>query len=258
MFLVYNKRIFPLYYALADTEVRVYFDMVKVRELTENELVAIKVLREAGHSFAEIARQVGCSKSGAWKVFRSIEKSESFAKLPRTGRPKQFLERGERAICRIAGKLRCATLGELKSAACAQFPEENPSKYLVGRILKGNRLESCKRKQKSFISKINRSYCVTWAKTMLEWPWTHWNDVTFSDESRFCLQNDSGVSLMWRTADEAENPTFFLPKFVNTVFVMVWGCIGPNGVGKLAVCKRSVNSKYYQEILQHISKKASK
>ena len=94
MFLVYNKRIFPLYYALADTEVRVYFNMVKVRELTENERVAIKVLRGAGHSFVEIARQVGCSRSGAFKVFRSIEKSESFAKLPRTGRPKKFLERG--------------------------------------------------------------------------------------------------------------------------------------------------------------------
>ena len=31
---------------------------------------------------------------------------------------------------------------------------------------------------------------------------------------------------------------------------MVWGCIGPNGVGKLVVCERSVNSKYYQEILE--------
>ena len=28
--------------------------------------------------------------------------------------------------------------------------------------------------------------------------------------------------------------------------------IGPNGVGKLAVCERSVNSKYYREILQNL------
>ena len=250
MFLVYYERIFPHYYALADTEVRVYFNMVKVRELSENEQVAIKVLCEAGHSFAKIARQVGCSKSGAFKFFRSIEKSESFAKLPITGRPKIFFERGERAICRIARKLRFATLGELKPAACAQFPEENPSKYLVRRILRKNGLKRCKRKQKPFISKNNRSYRVTWAKTLLEWPLTHWNDVIFSDESRFCLQNDSGVSRVWRTAGEAENPLFFLPKFVNTVSVMVWGCIGPNGLGKLTVCERSVNSKYYQEILQ--------
>ena len=90
---------------------------------------------------------------------------------------------------------------------------------------------------------------MTWAKTLLEWPLTHWNDVIFSDESCFCLQHDSGVFRVWRTADEAENPLCFLPKFVNTVSVMVWGCIGPNGVGKLAVWERSVNSNYYQEIM---------
>ena len=133
-----------------------------------------------------------------------------------------------------------------------------PLKIFGKKDFKGNKLKSCKRKQKPFISKHNRSYRVTWAKTMLEWPLTHWNDVIFSDESRFCLQNVSGVSLVWRSADEAENPTFFLPKFVNTVSVMVWGCIGPNSVGKLAVCERSVNSKYYQDILQKISKTASK
>ena len=56
MFLVYNKRIFSLYYVLADTEVRVYLNIVKIGKLTENERVAIKFLPEAAYSFAEIAR----------------------------------------------------------------------------------------------------------------------------------------------------------------------------------------------------------
>ena len=86
-------------------------------------------------------------------VFKSIEKSDYFAKLPRTGRPNKFLERGERAPSRIAHKLRFSTLRGLKSAACAQFPEEDPSKYLVRRIVRYNGLKSCKRKQKPFIKK---------------------------------------------------------------------------------------------------------
>ena len=90
-----------------------------------------------------------------------------------------------------------------------------------------------------------------WAKAMLEWPVSSWEDVVFSDESRFGLKNDSGVLRVWRTTNEASNPQFFLPTFANMVSVMVWGCIGPNGIGKLAICERSVNSKYYQEILEN-------
>ena len=47
-------------------------------------------------------------------VFKSIEKSDYFAKLPRTGRPNKFLERVERAPSRIAHKSRFSTLGGLK------------------------------------------------------------------------------------------------------------------------------------------------
>ena len=31
---------------------------------------------------------------------------------------------------------------------------------------------------------------------------------------------------------------------------MVWGCIGPNGVGNLLLCEKSVNSQYYIRILK--------
>ena len=39
---------------------------------------------------------------------------------------------------------------------------------------------------------------------------------------------------------------------------MVWGCIGPNRVGKLVVCERPTNSDYYQEILRQNLKKSLK
>ena len=200
--------------------------MVKTREFTESERVAIKYLREAGHSYSEIAKQVGCSKSGAFKVYQIIQRTGSIAKLPRSGRPRKFLKRGERAICRVARKLRFATLGELKSTVSKEFPAENPSKRLVKRILQKYGLKSCKRKRKPFVSLKNRSYRLKWAKALLEWPVSNWEDVVFSDESRFSLKNDSGILRVWRTTNEASNPQFFLPTFANTVSVMVWGCIG--------------------------------
>ena len=89
-----------------------------------------------------------------------------------------------------------------------------------------------------------------WAKTMMEWPLSYWDDVMFSDECRFSLVDDSGVRKVWRTACEADKPEFFVPAFTGRVSVMVWGCIGPNGVGNLVLCEKSVNSEYYIQSLK--------
>ena len=47
--------------------------MVKIRELSLNERAAIKYLREAGLSYAQIAQQVGCSKSAISKYTKHLK-----------------------------------------------------------------------------------------------------------------------------------------------------------------------------------------
>ena len=71
--------------------------MVKTKEYSLDERVAIKYSREAGHSYAEMARQVGCSKSTAHYIYKSLEITGSAKKGARTGRPKKF-QRGERGL----------------------------------------------------------------------------------------------------------------------------------------------------------------
>ena len=135
MFLPYNKQISSLYSALKDATKSHCFKMVKTREFTESELVAIKYLHEAGHSFSEIAKQVGCSKSGEFKVFKRIQKTGSIEKQPRSGQLRKFLERGRELFVRVARNLSFTTLGELKLTVLKDFPAENPLKRLVKCIL---------------------------------------------------------------------------------------------------------------------------
>ena len=54
--------------------------MVKIRELSLNERAAIKYLREAGLSYAQIAQQVGCSKSAVFKIYKTFENTGSIGK----------------------------------------------------------------------------------------------------------------------------------------------------------------------------------
>ena len=49
---------------------------------------------------------------------------------------------------------------------------------------------------------------------------------------------------------EATNPSFFQPTFKGGVSVMVWGCIGPDGVGNLAFCEGTINAQCYVKVLR--------
>ena len=224
--------------------------MVKIRELSESERVAIKHLRFAGLSYAAIGRQIGCSKSAAFKVFKKFKNTGSVEKKKRCGRPKKFFKRGERAVCRIGRQLRCSTLGEITATVSSCFPRENPSKHLVKRIMRKYGIKSYRKKAKPFVSPKNRLYRQKWAGVLVQWPISHWEDVIFSDECRFTLKSDCRLQRVWRTKTEADQPAFYTPTFSAYLSVMVWGCIGPNGVGRLVVCDRSINSDYYIEILE--------
>ena len=64
--------------------------MVKIRELSENERVAIKQLCLAGVPYAAFGRQIRSSKSATFKVFKNFEKRGSAEKKKGCGRPKNF------------------------------------------------------------------------------------------------------------------------------------------------------------------------
>ena len=230
--------------------IRYQKSMAKSRELCESERAAIYHLRIAGHSFAEIAKQVGCTKSTAYRIMQKHEKTGSLLRSKKSGRPKVISRRGERIVTRIFKTSRFAKFNEIKDEIDKSFPSENLSKSTIMRVVSKHGIKSRIRKQKPYISKINRTYRMKWAKTMMEWPLSYWDDVIFSDECRFSLVNDSGVRRVWRTACEADNPEFFVPAFTGGVSVMVWGCIGPIGVGNLVLCEKSVNSEYYIQILK--------
>lgn len=85
----------------------------------------------------------------------------------------------------------------------------------------------------------------------MKWPVLHQEDFVFSDECRLNLQNDSRVERVWQIKKEADNPMICHPTVPNALSLMVQGCIGQNGVGRLVVCEHSLNSDYYINIFEH-------
>ncbi|GFV35700.1 transposable element Tcb2 transposase [Trichonephila clavipes] len=61
------------------------------------------------------------------------------------------------------------------------------------------------------------------------WTAAEWNQVVFSDESRFDLSSDDNRVRLWRPRGERLNPAFALQRHIApTDGVMVWGAIAYN------------------------------
>ncbi|KAF7684880.1 Transposable element Tcb1 transposase, partial [Cucumispora dikerogammari] len=88
--------------------------------------------------------------------------------------------------------------------------------------------------------------CEEWSR----WPMNKWKRVVFSDESKFNLFNGDGKIKVWRKAGERYEMKNCVPSVKHGGGgVMVWGCIGYNGVGKLTVVDGTIDSIKYTRIL---------
>ena len=105
--------------------------MPKTRELSNDERLAIKYLRESGLSFRKIGEQLNCHHSTALKIYNRFVSSGSVAKKARSGRPSKINERGERIVCRAAKKLRFRTLKEIVEEVRQSDACKTASKYIV-------------------------------------------------------------------------------------------------------------------------------
>ncbi|GFY22864.1 transposable element Tcb2 transposase [Trichonephila clavipes] len=77
-------------------------------------------------------------------------------------------------------------------------------------------------------------------------PLREWNQVVFSDESRFKLSIDDNHVRLWRPRGERLNPAFSLQLLIAvTVGVMVWGVIAYNTQSPLVFIRGAMTAQQY-------------
>ena len=88
--------------------------------------------------------------------------------------------------------------------------------------------------------------CKEWAM----WPIKRWNNVLFSDESKFNLFNSDGRTMIWRSPGERLNFKNMVPTVKHGGgSVMVWGSMSSKGVGELVFIEGTMDSVKYVRIL---------
>ncbi|GFV17308.1 transposable element Tcb2 transposase [Trichonephila clavipes] len=84
------------------------------------------------------------------------------------------------------------------------------------------------------------------------WTAAEWNQVVFSDESRFNLRSDDNRVRVWRPCGERLNPAFALQRHTaSTAGVIVWGVIAYNTRSFVELIRGTMTAqRYVHDILQ--------
>ena len=182
---------------------------------------------------------------------KKFEKTRGVINLPRSGRPRTIATpRAERAVITVLRRNRFASFHRIAADVRKQLKLEELSVNVARSVIKKHAYATCIKNKLTCVTPINHHRRLAWVKAVSPWSGGDWEDVVFSDEFHFKLDNnDSGRMTPWRKRSERNDPCLFQQVMVNGPSVVVWGCIKAAGFGKLAVVNGTINAAKYCTIL---------
>ena len=207
----------------------------------------ISLLNE-GYSHCQIQAKTGLGKGTVGRI--SKEEEENKENHP-GGHPSKL------SICDKQSILCQITTGKLDNAVQAtQFINSinsNPvSSQTVRQTLKEAGLHSATKKKVPMLKSGHREKRLKFARYHENWTVEDWKRVLWSDETKINQIGSDGKVYVWKILGEPLSDHITTPtvKHGGGNNLMVWGCMGWNGVGKLIEVQEKMDAKQYCEILE--------
>ena len=103
--------------------------------------------------------------------------------------------------------------------------------------------------KKPYLSKDNQVTRLHYTKTYLEKLLGYWNEVLWSDETKFNFFGPDGKVMIWRTTKEEMDPKCTVKHGGGNV--ICWGCMSSAGVGKLVFTDGNMTGDMYRRSLEN-------
>lgn len=207
-------------------------------------------LRNEGKSLGEIAKIVKRPRSSIQYVLEQFKKTKTIANKPRSGRPKKIDSRTEKRLIRSVEEDHKQSApviaGQLKTTdgidVCPQT---------IRNVLKRNGYNGRVSRKKPFVRKANKQARLAYATEHLGKENSFWDQVLFTDESKFNIFGSDGRRMVWRKPNTALNPKNLTPTVKHGGGnVMVWGSMASSGVGNLVFIDSTMDKYGYLNILK--------
>lgn len=221
----------------------------KGKEMSVDVKKIIIDLKKQGKSLKAIGEIVNRPKSSIQSVINNFKINKTVKAKKRPGRPRALSGSEIRNIVMCVKKNPKSNAAEI-----AEEKKQNNLKVsaqTIRRYLNENGLYARTPRIKPLISKINKQKRLSFAKEHLNKSIEFWNNVLFSDESKFCVCNSTRQRKIWRRKGEAMREKNLESSVKGGGgSVMVWGCMSAAGSGNLTFIESTMKAHDYLEILR--------
>jgi len=204
-------------------------------------------LLQQGYSLRQIAQKTGLGKSTVGRIHQNWDGDKE---NNRGGRPAKLSTRDKQ---RIIHKI---TSGQLDNAVQAthfinHISTTSINPQTVRNVLKENGFKAVVKKKVPLLKKTHRLKRLKFAQEHENWTVEDWKRVLWSDETKVNRIHSDGKVYTWKEKGEGLTDRVTTPtvKHGGGNNLMVWGCMGWNGVGKLVEVVGKMDAEQYCEIL---------
>ena len=207
-------------------------------------------LKNKGKSLREIGEIVGRSHNTVKNIIDKYDEHQTLENLPGAGRPKILSSTDERAVVREVRENPTSSAVKI-SETMSETLARPVSASTIRRVLHRSGLHGRTPRRKPLISKVNQCKRMNYAKKYESEPPSFWENILYTDESKFEIFGTKKPPKIWRNKNEAFNDK----NIIKTVkhgggSVMVWGCMAASGVGNLVFIDSTMKKEDYLRILQ--------
>lgn len=200
-------------------------------------------------SIRQLADELGVGRTMVWSALKHYRETGSVSNPVRKLRPRKTTQQEDRMIVRTSKKNPFLTANEILDQLQPDM-STTISDSTVRRRLREANLRGCVAKSKPLVSKKNIKARLLFAKQHKDKPLEFWQNVLWSDESKFNLFGSDGKQYVRRPKNKEFDPRYTLKTVKHGGGnVMVWGAFSSIGVGPIVRIRGIMDQHQYKNIL---------
>jgi len=222
--------------------------MEKRKELSVFERGMIIGLHKGKHGASDISKILNIPRTTCQHVITKFCEEGLTDVTSRSGRPPLLTERSERTLIRQVKENRKVSIEEI-TENFNQLSLTQISTSTSRCILHKHDYFGWIGKRKPFVSEVNRQKRLKWCQERKFWN-EEWDNIIWSDESRFLLFENDGQQWVWRKPQEKYDVDCLVPTVKSgNEGVMIWGCFVKNKLGPLVILDGKITGEVYKNLL---------
>jgi transposase len=219
-----------------------------MRPTSADKRSSVLSLLAEGYSHREIQSRTGVGKGSIYRISKEVEGDKE---NHLGGHPSKLTNRDKQSI------VRQITTGRLDNAVQAtQFINsiipDPVTPQTVRNVLKKNGLHAATKKKVPMLKYVHRQKRLKFAQYHANWTVEDWKRVLWSDETKINRIGSDGKVYCWKQRGEmiSDRTTTPTVKHGGGNNLMVWGCMGWNGVGMLVEVQGKMDADQFCAILE--------